>query len=70
MTPAHRIEVVNGEDGRLHLDNFPFQEGQAVEFMVLPMPNALHSAQSWRGPVVRYDRATNQVAEGERLLFR
>lgn len=64
MTPAHRIETVLTEDGKLSLNNLPFQVGQAVEVIVLPIPNrARASAQSLHGTVLRYDRPTDPVAE-------
>ena len=36
MIPAHRIEAILSEDGRLLLDDLPFRAGQAVEIIVLP----------------------------------
>lgn len=30
MTPAHRVEVVLSEDGKLSIDRFPFRAGQVV----------------------------------------
>src|SRR4051812_6322345 len=36
MTPAHRIDAVLAEDGKLLLNNLPFRAGQAVEVIVLP----------------------------------
>jgi hypothetical protein len=35
MTPAHRIETVLSEDGKLLLDHLPFRAGQAVEVTIL-----------------------------------
>jgi hypothetical protein len=65
MTPAHRIEVVLSEDGKLSLDQLPFRAGQAVEVIVLPATQPATSAPSLRGSVVRYDRPTEPVAEGD-----
>jgi hypothetical protein len=62
MTPAHRIEVILSEDGKLSLDNLPFRAGQAVEVIVLPsarLPAA--SAHPLKGTVLRYDRPTDPV---------
>jgi hypothetical protein len=66
MTPAHRIEAVLIEDGKLSLDNLPFRAGQAVEVIVLPAarPAAL-AAHPLRGTVLRYDRPTEPVAEAD-----
>jgi hypothetical protein len=63
MTPAHRIEAVLAEDGKLVLDHLPFRAGQAVEVIVLPAARPLVPGQSLRGAVLRYDRPTDPVAE-------
>ena len=65
MIPAHRIEVVLTEDGKLLLDHLPFSSGQTVEVIVLPMPALIPSNQSLKGMVVRYDRPTEPVAEDD-----
>jgi hypothetical protein len=66
MTPAHRIEAVLSEDGKLSLDNLPFRAGQAVEVIILAAPRpAAAGAHPLRGTVVRYDQPTAPVAEGD-----
>ena len=66
MTPAHRIEAVLNEDGKLSLDNLPFRAGQAVEVIVLPVADHTVPVQhSLRGMVLRYDRPTDPVAEAD-----
>jgi hypothetical protein len=66
MTPAHRIEAVLSEDGKLSLDNLPFRAGQAVKVIVLPAAGPPAPAgQSLRGMVLRYDRPTDPVAEAD-----
>ena len=65
MTPAHRVELVLTEDGKLSLDRLPFRAGQAVEVIVLPVPAARPVATSIRGAVVRYDRPTEPVADAD-----
>jgi hypothetical protein len=65
MTPAHRIEVVLAEDGKLLLDGLPFRAGQAVEVIVLPANRPVSPAQALRGTVLRYDRPTDPVAEAD-----
>lgn len=65
MTPAHRIETVLSEDGKLSLDHLPFRAGQAVEVIVLPSALTTTSAASLRGTVLRYDRPTEPVAEAD-----
>lgn len=62
MVPAHRIEAVIVEDGKLLLDELPFQAGQAVQVIVLPVYNAVSSAHPLRGTVLRYERPTEPVA--------
>jgi hypothetical protein len=65
MTPAHRIEVVLAEDGKLLLDHLPFRAGQAVEVIVLPAKPPLPSGPTLRGMVLRFDRPADPVAEGD-----
>jgi hypothetical protein len=63
MTPAHRIEAVLSEDGKLLLDRLPFQAGQAVEVIVLPVTRGTPLGHQLRGTVLRYDQPTAPVAE-------
>ena len=64
MQPAHRIETVLSEDGKLSLDNLPFQAGQAVEVIILPAAYPPAPAEHpLRGMVLRYDQPTAPVAE-------
>lgn len=65
MTPAHRIEVVLAEDGKLILDKLPFRAGQVVEVIVLPAPNPAPASHPLHGSVLRYDRPTEPVAEAD-----
>ena len=65
MTPAHRIELVLTEDGKLSLDRLPFRAGQAVEVIVLPAPSVQPPPPSIQGAVIRYDRPTDPIAEGD-----
>ena len=65
MTPAHRIEAVLSEDGKLLLDHLPFRAGQTVEVIVLPVARSAPADQPLRGSVLRYDRATEPVAEAD-----
>lgn len=66
MIPAHRIDAVLTEDGKLSLDNLPFQAGQAVEVIVLPVARpGVSTARPLRGMVLRYDQPTAPVAEGD-----
>ena len=65
MTPAHRIEAVLTEDGKLLLDHLPFRAGQTVEVIVLPTNPSVPPGQTLRGAVLRYDRPTDPVAEAD-----
>ncbi len=64
MTPAHRIEAVLSEDGKLSLDRLPFRAGQAVEVIVLPSahPPAPAGDHPLKGSVLRYDDPTDPIA--------
>jgi hypothetical protein len=63
MTPAHRIETILSEDGKLLLDHLPFRAGQAVEVIVLPVTRPMPPGHALQGTVLRYDRPTAPVAE-------
>jgi hypothetical protein len=66
MIPAHRIEAVLTEDGKLSLDNLPFQAGQAVEVIVLPITlPGTSTERPLRGMVLRYDQPTAPVAAAD-----
>jgi hypothetical protein len=65
MTPAHRIEAVLMEDGKLALSNLPFRAGQAVEVIVLPASRSASPEHSLQGMVLRYDDPTAPVAESD-----
>jgi hypothetical protein len=65
MTPAHRIEVVLAEDGKLSLDQLPFRAGQIVEVIVLPAAYTVPSGPSLRATVLRYDEPTAPVGEAD-----
>jgi hypothetical protein len=65
MIPAHRIEAILSEDGKLLLDHLPFRAGQAVEVIVLPATCPTPSGHPLRGTVLRYDQPTAPVAESD-----
>jgi hypothetical protein len=65
MTPAHRIEAVLREDGKLLLDQLPFRAGQAVEVIVLPAARPSPPGHALQGTVLRYDDPTAPVAEAD-----
>ncbi len=66
MIPAHRVDAVLDEDGKLSLDNLPFRAGQAVEVIILPAAPAGPIAEHpLRGMVLRYDDPTAPVADGD-----
>jgi hypothetical protein len=65
MPPAHRVEVVLSEDGKLSLDHLPFHAGQTVEVIVVPVLRPVPLNHPLRGSVLRDDRPTEPVAEGD-----
>jgi hypothetical protein len=67
MTPAHRVEAVLAEDGKLSLDHLPFRAGQTVEVIVLPANCPAPPGATLRGTVLRYDDPTAPVAEADWL---
>lgn len=65
MTPAHRVEAVLSEDGKLSLDHLPFRAGQAVEVIVLAVGQPVPAVHPLQGSVLRFDRPTDPVAESD-----
>jgi len=65
MTPAHRIQIVLSEDGKLSLERLPFRAGQTVDVILLPVSEANPDTHALTGTVIRYDRATEPVAESD-----
>lgn len=65
MTPAHRINVILSEDGKLALDHMPFRAGQAVEVIVLPIQSDASTGPDIKGTVLQYDQPTAPVAEAD-----
>ena len=65
MIPAHRVEAILTEDGRLLLDELPFRAGQAVEVIVLPASAGTRTAalHPMRGMALRFDDPTAPVAD-------
>lgn len=69
---AHRIETILTEKGTLILRNLPFQEGDAVEVIILKRrilrqgeTHTSHSDSnpySLRGKVIRYDNPIEPIA--------
>jgi len=66
---AHRVETTLSNDGRLVLDDLPFQAGEAVEVIVLPRPLAVvpppANPYPLRGTSAHYDRPFAPVAEDD-----
>ena len=61
---AHRLETTINPDGRLTLDNLPFQPGETVEVIILA-ETALTIEQNrypLRGLPVQYEQPTEPVA--------
>jgi hypothetical protein len=65
MTAAHHVKAVLSEDGKLSLEHLPFRAGQAVQVIVLPAAQPGSSPEALRGTVLRYERPTEPVAEGD-----
>ncbi len=65
MIPAHRIEAVLSEDGKLLLEHLPFRSGQTVEVIILPSSRLTPPGHALRGAVLRYDQPTDPVAEAD-----
>lgn len=64
---AHRVETTINQDGTLTLNGLPFQAGDVVEVIILERPSKPNEDNPYplRGQAVRYDAATEPVAENE-----
>lgn len=65
---AHRVNTAIERDGTLVLEGLPFDEGEAVEVIVLPRSDVSQNVGRYtlRGKPVRYDAPREPVARGER----
>jgi len=62
---ALRLETKLQQDGTLTLDHLPFQAGQAVEVIVVPLECSATTDNPYplRGIPIQYERPTDPVAE-------
>jgi hypothetical protein len=62
---ALRLETKLQQDGTLTLDHLPFQAGQAVEVIVVPLVKLAGTDNPYplRGLPIHYERPTDPVAE-------
>lgn len=63
--PTYRLEATLSEDGKLTLNNLPFQAGQAVEVIVLPRSPGRTPENRYplRGTPISYLEPTEPVAD-------
>ena len=63
--PAHRVEITLQQDGTLTIDRLPFQAGQSVEVIILPLAKKADVVDPYplRGIPVQYERPCDPVAE-------
>ena len=54
---AHRIETALSENGKLSLENLPFQKGDQVEIIILDLSSSQTDSDSMplKGTVISYD---------------
>lgn len=64
---AHRMEVTIPSDGELKLKALPFQPGETVEIIILPLEKAAIKVSHFplSGTVLKYTDATKPVAEDD-----
>jgi hypothetical protein len=60
---AHRTETTLAEDGVITIRNVPFERGDAVEVIVLPIPALAVESRLYplRGTTLKYDSPTEPV---------
>lgn len=59
---VHRTETTLSEDGKLTLEDLPFQAGDIVEVIVLDISNKQNGRDGQlRGSVIKYDSPTEPV---------
>jgi len=62
---AHRIELTI-ENGKLVIDNLPFQDGETVEVIILPAPKSgVKEWKSLEGTVLKYIDPFEPVAQDD-----
>ncbi len=64
---AHRIETILAQDGKLTLNDLPFQAGDAVEVIITACSEKVdkHHHYSLRGKPVQYDDPFEPIAAEE-----
>ncbi len=62
---AHRVETIVGSNQTVVLENLPFQEGEAIEIIVLEKKVENRHLRSLRGTVIKYDAPFEPVAAEE-----
>ena len=61
---AHRIETTLNQDGKLVLEDLPFQAGDPVEVIISPRPIKSNgqNVRPLRGQPIQYENPTDPVA--------
>jgi hypothetical protein len=64
---AYRVEKCLSEDGVLELRALPFRAGETVEVIILSREDKVSEAHDFplKGKVVRYEKPTEPVAQGD-----
>lgn len=64
---AHRIEATIGQNGKLTLENLPFQSGERVEVIILTQPHKASDQNKYplRGTATQYIAPTEPVAQDD-----
>ncbi len=64
---TYHVEATLAEDGKLTLNDLPFQAGEAVEVIVMPRSGPVPRASRYplRGAPIRYVEPTEPVGEAD-----
>jgi hypothetical protein len=64
---VYKTEKIMPKNGTLSLEALPFQEGEAVEIIVLPLEKQVNTKKEYplRGKVIKYEKPFEPVAQDD-----
>jgi hypothetical protein len=66
MVQAYCVDRKVGEDGKLVLDDLPFQPGEAVQIIILPAPQPpSENRHALRGTILKYIDPFKPIADDD-----
>ena len=64
---AYKAEKIMLKNGKLNLEALPFQEGEAVEVIVIPLNDKVRPAKKYflKGKLIQYENPFEPVAQDD-----